>query len=126
MLYNYLMNNEENKKMETKITNLVFSPASARASKSRLYVSLENGLRDKVQAMGPKKYTALVTQVLKPYLAPATTLKFSRKAGCSCGCSPGFIVEGVPFKNVPTNRRPNPREDHWNLVDAHISLKEVR
>ena len=28
-----------------------------------------------------------------------TTIRFSSKAGCSCGCSPGFIVEGnnVPF-----------------------------
>lgn len=33
---------------------------------------------------------------------PATLLlKFSRKAGCSCGCSPGFVVDGhVPHLSV--------------------------
>lgn len=25
------------------------------------------------------------------------TLTFSRKAGCKCGCSPGFIVRGLPL-----------------------------
>lgn len=27
--------------------------------------------------------------------AMMATAKFSRKAGCSCGCSPGFVVEGL-------------------------------
>lgn len=28
-------------------------------------------------------------------------LRFSRKAGCSCGCSPGMLLDGRPYGNAP-------------------------
>lgn len=27
-------------------------------------------------------------------------MTWSQKAGCSCGCSPGFLIEGMPNKEV--------------------------
>lgn len=36
------------------------------------------------------------------------TARFSRKAGCSCSCSPGFILE-----------------DAWGLVDYHLTITTV-
>ena len=32
-------------------------------------------------------------QALKDLFPEATSIKFSAKAGCTCGCSPGFIVK---------------------------------
>jgi hypothetical protein len=49
--------------------------------------------------------------------APDATFKWDQKAGCKCGCSPGFIVRGAWFENdisleyevreiVPTKKEP--------------------
>lgn len=39
---------------------------------------------------------ALLEHALKLIEAPDTAkYRWSRKAGCACGCSPGFVVEGV-------------------------------
>lgn len=39
------------------------------------------------------KVTKVTTEALKDIFAAATSIKFSHKAGCSCGCSPGYIVK---------------------------------
>lgn len=45
----------------------------------------------------PYKYWLehVVPQVLKEFDLKPTKVRWSQKAGCSCGCSPGFILEGV-------------------------------
>lgn len=40
--------------------------------------------------------TALQTVAEQVLMFKDAQLQFSRKAGCSCGCSPGFILKGVP------------------------------
>lgn len=39
---------------------------------------------------------AAMSQLVEPVEELIEGSKFSRKAGCSCGCSPGFVVEGLP------------------------------
>lgn len=49
------------------------------------------------------------TVALKQLFPDATSVKFSAKAGCSCGCSPGYIVR---------TENKNPGCDHWVNMEA--------
>jgi len=49
------------------------------------------------------------TTALKQLFPDATSIKFSAKAGCSCGCSPGYLVKTEPSKHGC---------DHWVTVEA--------
>jgi hypothetical protein len=52
---------------------------------------------------------ALITPILAQHFdvpEAQVDLRFSRKAGCSCGCSPGFIIDRVGAWNVDTWVRP--------------------
>jgi hypothetical protein len=52
--------------------------------------------------------------VLKQLFAGATSIKFSYKAGCSCGCSPGYIVKYDSYRDGL---------NHW--VDIEASAEEL-
>ena len=46
-------------------------------------------------------YRSFLPQVAKELgLPPTTRFRWSQKAGCQCGCSPGFICSGVRRKDV--------------------------
>lgn len=47
---------------------------------------------------------------------PSVKARYSRKCGCSCGCSPGFIVDGC--LSVATYRA-----DAW--ADVHVTKAEI-
>lgn len=64
-----------------------FNKAQVRIWKAHLVAAMEAGL-----VPGGERVTA----------------RFSRKAGCSCTCSPGFILDGA-----------------WGFVDYHITVKMV-
>jgi hypothetical protein len=75
--------------------SITFSPGQPRQKKSRIYVNINEG--EGVNA-GPEKQASLLA-ALTAFLVAQTgqSVRFSSKAGCSCGCSPGFIIEGKPF-----------------------------
>src|SRR5579864_1378033 len=74
-------------------------------SAPRLYIShanesiLENfGNR---AARPVKLYKEILEEVRKLAKLPATAaFRWNQKAGCSCGCSPGFVVQNVPGNRV--------------------------
>ena len=65
--------------------------------KPRLYI---NGMSEKERELGRNGFISFAKEYfgspLKKILGPDVTLRFSWKAGCSCGCSPGFILENCP------------------------------
>lgn len=68
--------------------------------KSRLYV---NGplVRKKAEELTFHKQIAWAKDYFLPTLRKIlnrdVNIKFSRKAGCGCGCSPGFIIDDSSF-----------------------------
>lgn len=66
------------------------------SGKSVVYVSVEGeSLWDTIAARGNRPHTAwrpYVEEALREYGFNFTKLTWSNKAGCSCPCSPGFIV----------------------------------
>lgn len=53
----------------------------------------------------------MVEVIAKATFGESATVKWSQKAGCSCPCSPGFVVRGVPAVR-------------WGTVtDLHVSFK---
>lgn len=79
---------------------------AGRTVKPRLYVS---GLAvDAAERRDDLSFNQRV-KVVKEYFLPTlqkllnrnVDIRFSQKAGCSCGCSPGFIVEDKDF--LPSN-----------------------
>jgi len=84
-----------------------------RRTSSRIYVWIDNDKRDKpvVELITGFRYNKphqvykkqVIPQVLKRMGLPADTkVRWSQYAGCSCPCSPGFIVShpGVKPKDV--------------------------
>ena len=73
-----------------------------RSSKSRIYffpeneTVLENFAERRTRPY--KEYRKLVAEAIAMATGAAPTdlvsIKWSQKAGCSCGCSPGFVVGG--------------------------------
>jgi hypothetical protein len=62
-------------------------------------------LLDNLENRRSRPYTEYRKQVMPKVLAAMglpsyTKIKWSQYAGCSCPCSPGFIVEGVRGKTV--------------------------
>lgn len=47
-----------------------------------------------------KATKAQVTELLAALGETTAEATFSRTAGCSCGCSPGFVIKGSRFGNV--------------------------
>ena len=43
----------------------------------------------------PSVLRPMIEDALKENNIPIGKLRWSRKAGCSCGCSPGFIMDGA-------------------------------
>lgn len=54
-----------------------------------------------------RQYIPQVIQAVKDRcklpVAPELTFRWSQKAGCSCGCSPGFIVDGLSHYDIFVN-----------------------
>lgn len=60
----------------------------------------------------------ITADVLKEIFAGAVSIKFSQKAGCSCGCSPGYIVKYNSHREGL---------NHWVDIEAsEDELKELR
>lgn len=57
-----------------------------------LFFGRHNRPHEQLRALVEK---AMFRAGLKP--SDATHIKWSQKAGCRCGCSPGFIVQGYAF-----------------------------
>lgn len=66
---------------------------------------------DKAWDAHNKHLIRLQRAVLTDYFAIAADtqpeMRFSRKAGCSCGCSPGWLVKGLPRPNAGYRRQLN-------------------
>lgn len=77
------------------------------------FIARERAGRSRVFVHGAEGATPFhaVRRALLPLLAPGTNLSFSAKAGCSCGCSPGFVVDGPQFK-----------DERGLRADVHIEL----
>jgi len=74
--------------------------------KSRTWSSINN------------EVSKITAEVLKELFAGAASIKFSQKAGCSCGCSPGYIVKYNTFREGL---------NHWvNIEASEDELKELR
>lgn len=63
----------------------------------------------------PRKLKPLVIETLKENGIVVNKLKWSRYAGCSCPCSPGFIIEdfGMINSGNPSDGFRNTRFDCW-------------
>lgn len=74
--------------------------------------------RDGTKAIAAERLSALIAKAIEDKVEgfehlTSAKVTFSYKAGCSCGCSPGFILDGTV------------REDGWN-VDIHVITAEGR
>jgi hypothetical protein len=94
--------------MQMKTTKLDVREATGkdRHRAARVYVWPKGeSLMDNLQNRRSRPYNEYRKQVLPAVLAAlglpnSTRVKWSQYAGCSCPCSPGFIVEGVRGKEV--------------------------
>jgi hypothetical protein len=84
-------------------------PESRDASRGRVYLhpAGETILENFTSGRRTRPYTTfrkeLMPEVLVRLGLPADTkISWSRKAGCSCGCSPGFIVDAWQVKHTNT------------------------
>lgn len=64
-----------------------------------------------------KKATGMNIEALKTIFGEKASIKYSSKAGCSCGCSPGYVVKG----DIP---RQYYNSDVW--VKNHTSADEIK
>jgi hypothetical protein len=66
-------------------------------SKSRLYFFVEETILENLQKRHCRPYSEyrqLIPKIFKKLKIPINTkAKWSQKAGCNCGCSPGFILD---------------------------------
>lgn len=74
-------------------------------SKPRLYISIaDEKLLENFAFRFDRpvaEYRKLLPEMFKKLGLPATTTaRWSQKAGCSCGCSPGFILTGSGVRNT--------------------------
>jgi hypothetical protein len=80
--------------------------SKARWKPSRVYIFPQGeSLLDNLQNRKSRPYNEYRKQVMPAVikalgLPAGTKVKWSQYAGCSCPCSPGFIVEGVVGKTV--------------------------
>ncbi len=86
--------------MNLGIYRLNIRDAEKSTSKTRIYVSPENEtIYENLLARHGRPFKVYKDQIIPELISrgiiPETSkVKWSQKAGCSCGCSPGFIVEG--------------------------------
>ena len=87
--------------------------------KTRIYIfQKDETIIENLQKRTVRPYTSykkeVIPEILKSLNLPAETkVKWSQKAGCSCNCSPGFIVEGDYSKDVfvtISNKKPETTE----------------
>jgi hypothetical protein len=65
--------------------------------KTRIYVWLKNeNMLENMANRFSRPYDVYKQEVLPKLELPAgAKVRWSQKAGCSCGCSPGFVVDAV-------------------------------
>lgn len=85
---------------------VLYPDYSERSKKSRAYVSIENeSIIDNLDNRRHRPSAIYKEVVAKAFAAididEETTgkLRWSQNAGCSCACSPGFIVDGIQGYN---------------------------
>jgi Ni,Fe-hydrogenase I small subunit len=82
--------------------------------KTRIFISNEcESILQMIQLNNVRPYTAykkeIIPSVLKTLELPEDTkVRWSQNAGCACGCSPGFIVDGHYSKNIFVNVNDQP------------------
>jgi len=69
-------------------------------AKVRIYFNFNETILENLEQRRLRPYAELkkryVPHILNAMKLPADTeVRWSQKAGCQCGCSPGFIIEGV-------------------------------
>lgn len=87
--------------------------------KTRIYIfQKDETIIENLQNRTVRPYTTykkeVIPEILQSLNLPAETkVKWSQKAGCACGCSPAFIVEGDYSKDVfvtISNKTPETKE----------------
>lgn len=66
--------------------------------------------------------TSIVPHIVEKLQLEPTDISWSRKAGCSCGCSPGFILKGTNtpkriFVHIDYTQMGDPSEDAVEVID---------
>lgn len=93
---------------EIEVETMAFDRWSSRrrAKKARIYIWPKGeSIMENLQNRRDRPHTAYRKEVLptvfqKLGLDPATKVRWSQYAGCSCPCSPGFIVESYPAELI--------------------------
>lgn len=100
-------------------------------AKPRLYVWVdgENMLENFAyrENRPSKLYRKFLPEIFATLGLPADTkATWSQKAGCGCGCSPGFILDIAPLKRRNlTDRTPRRMDFHATLVGEEAKVDEV-
>jgi len=79
-------------------------------SKTRVYVWPSESMMDNLMERRDRPYKdwkPFVLKALEMFGVRADSVGWSQKAGCNCGCSPGFVVKG----------------QHRPGFDIHVSLE---
>jgi len=77
-------------------------PRGQRPEVDKLYDSLNRQVvKNKKALLAEAKEQAAVAELLGE-----RKMTFSRKAGCSCGCSAGFILDGMAYAETEAGRKP--------------------
>ena len=100
-----------------------------RVSNPRLYIWMEDeGVMDHLfnrhfepVELYRQRVLPLIQVKFERLLGKKVSFRWSWKAGCKCGCSPGFIVVGTPpmYKNYHATVR-------FNGMEKHLLPKEVK
>ena len=61
---------------------------------TRIYFFHQDEVTDEIEEMNPRKLNKNLMKYIFKKLNIENKARWSRKAGCSCSCSPGFILEG--------------------------------
>lgn len=77
-----------------------------RPQKSKIYISVSGeSVIQNLMNRRQRPYTSykkeLMPEILEKCNLPKDTkVSWSQKAGCACGCSPGFIIQDGPWGNM--------------------------
>lgn len=81
-----------------KINNVQIRDADKPANKTRVYIFVKGEtVLENLQNRRHRPVTVYKKEIipqLKAHFPDGVKFSWSQKAGCSCGCSPGFIVHG--------------------------------
>lgn len=90
--------------MDLKVTDLRIRPSGDYSRKTRVYVNIVGEtLWDNLAERRSRPYNAfrpVVEAALKEHDIEFEKMSWSQKAGCSCPCSPGFILTGSYGKEI--------------------------